>query len=95
MWSINQEKDIEIPRANMPSYFRLTNITNAIMNNTFAIFGKVKGRAVEESLVSGRICKILSPNTVMNKATVIRDDGTVWTIYLDNFESWKLIKVVE
>lgn len=33
------------------------------------------------------------PEKVIDKAVVIREDGTVWDIWLSNFESWELIEI--
>jgi len=39
------------------------------------------------------ICRVLTPEKVIDKAVVIREDGTVWDIWLSNFESWELIEI--
>ena len=33
------------------------------------------------------------PGKGLDKAVVIREDGTVWDIWLSNFESWELIEI--
>lgn len=38
---------------------------------------------------------MLTPEKVIDKAVVIREDGTVWDIWLSNFESWELIEIVK
>lgn len=47
----------------------------------------------EEKQCSGHICRVLCPNKTYDEALVIRDDGTVWKIWLSNFQNWNLIAV--
>jgi len=48
---------------------------------------------VEENQCSGRICRVLCPDKTFTSALVIRDDGTVWKIQLNLFESWQEIEI--
>lgn len=81
----------------MPFYHR----QGAENGNTYVSFGKVKMGGnepycyTEEKQCAGRICRVLTPEKVMDKALVIRDDGTVWKIQLSNFESWKLVEIAK
>lgn len=40
----------------------------------------------EEKKCAGQICRVLMPSKVIDRCTVIRDDGTVWRILLSSFE---------
>ncbi len=49
--------------------------------------GNGRNAYVEERQCSGHICRVLRPEKVVDLCTVIRDDGTVWQIYLSSFLS--------
>lgn len=80
----------------MPFYHR----RGAENGNTYVSFGKAKRGGNEpycytqEKQCAGHICRVLTPEKVIDKAVVIREDGTVWDIWLSNFESWELIEIV-
>lgn len=67
--------------------------------NTYVRFGNVKRGGnepycyTEEKQCQGRICRVLIPDAVIDKAMVIRDDGTVWNIWLSNFQEVHLLKI--
>ncbi len=79
----------------MPFYHR----RGAENGNTYVSFGKVKRGGNEpycytqEKQCAEHICRVLTPEKVIDKAVVIREDGTVWDIWLSNFESWELIEI--
>lgn len=90
-------KTVEMKISDMPFYHR----TGAENGNTYIRLGNVKKGGnepycfVEEKQCSGHICRVLSPAKTTDEALVIREDGTVWKIWLSNFESWELIKVIK
>lgn len=93
-------EEIKYVIPDLPSYFRLTNIHEAPLCNTFVLFGNAKhntnlGFAVEERQCANRVCRILSPEKTIDKALVIRDDGSVWQVRISNFDSVKRIIVTE
>jgi len=60
--------------------------------NSFIYCGSVKRGGnepycyPEEKQVAGHVCRVLgTKEKIFNKATVIRDDGTVWIINFDCF----------
>lgn len=93
-YSINRKEDILIKKDDMPFVFRKTNIPDAVFYNTFVFFGESTG-AGKETQIKNCICRILAPDHCIDKATVIRDDDTVWTIFFRNFKEWHLINVTE
>jgi len=80
----------------MPFYHR----SGAENGNTYISLGSVKKGGNEpycytqEKQCAGHICRVLAPEKVTDKALVIREDGTVWDIWLSNFEYWELIEIV-
>lgn len=48
---------------------------------------------LQEKECAGHICRVISPEKTFDKATVIREDGLVFTICLKAFESVKEIKI--
>ena len=80
----------------MPFYHR----RGAENGNTYISLGNVKKGGNEpycytqEKQCAGHICRVLTPEKVTDKALVIREDGTVWDIWLSNFEYWELIEIV-
>lgn len=85
----------EIEIVNMPFYHK----HGAENGNTYVRFGKVKHGGnepycyAEEKQCQERICRVLMPDAVINKAIVVRDDGTVWRIWLSNFQEVYLFKI--
>lgn len=47
----------------------------------------------QEKKCEGHICRVIAPEKTFNEATVIREDGLVFTICLEAFESVKVVKV--
>lgn len=90
----NRGPDEGLALSKMPFYFRHRNAAW----NTYVRLGEVI-RSVnpyfgtEEKQCSGHICRVLCPNKTYDEALVIRDDGTVWKIWLSNFQNWNLIAV--
>lgn len=87
---------VEMCVCEMPFYFRSLWATY----NTYVKFGAVKHSsnpyfAPEEKQCAEHICRILCPEKTIDKALVIRDDGTVWSVYLSNFQAVTQIKVVK
>lgn len=81
----------------LPYYHRV----GALRGNTYIKLGELKKSGngnnayVEERQCEGHICRVLSPETAVNGAMVVREDGTVWKIYLSNFISWDLIEIIK
>ncbi len=86
----------EICLENMPFYFRRPNT-----GNTHIICGPVKRGGNEpycyaqEKQCADHVCRVLCPDKTFDKALVIRDDGTVWSIWLSNFEEVHLLKIAD
>ena len=49
----------------------------------------------EEKQCAGRICRVLMPSKVIDRCTVIRDDGTVWGITLSCFDEVYRLEVTD
>lgn len=85
----------EIGIEDMPFYHK----RGAENGNTYVRFGKVKRGSnepycyAEEKQCQEHICRVLTPDLVFDKALVIRDDGTVWKVWLSNFQEVHLLKV--
>lgn len=68
----------------------------------FIRFGEVKRGGNEpycytaEKQVAGHICRILARDLsmVLSKMNVVRDDGTVWIVNIDNFKTATWIELV-
>lgn len=100
MTTLNNLPVKEIALSDLPNYFRITNIPGAARDNTFIQCGSVRRGGnepycfTEEKQCSGHVCRVLSPEKVIESALVIRDDGTVWKICLSCFEQVELLKVI-
>lgn len=85
----------EISIEEMPFYHK----RGAENGKTYVRFGNVKRGGnepycyVEEKQCQGHICRVLMPDVVFDRAMVIRDDGTVWSVCLSNFQEVHLLKV--
>lgn len=49
----------------------------------------------QEKQCAGHICRIICPETVIDRCTLIRDDGTVWTCYLSAFENVCKLEIIK
>lgn len=49
----------------------------------------------EEKQCANHICRVLCPTNTILDALVIRDDGTVWKIYLKQFKTVELLNIQE
>lgn len=84
-----------IQLSDMPFYHK----SGAMNGNTYVQFKEVKigGNEpycyVQEKACQNHICRVLRPKTVYDKCTVIRDDGTVWTVHLSNFQEAYLLQI--
>lgn len=82
----------------MPLYFRSSS-PKSYNGCTYIKCGEVKRGGnepycfTEEKRCAGHICRILCPEKTMDKALVIRDDGTMWSIWLSNFKELILLEV--
>lgn len=87
----------EITMEELPSYWRIG--SRFPKGNTYIRCGNVRKGGnepycyPEEKRCAGHICRVLRPEKTYDKALVIRDDGTVWTIWLPAFEKVKLLKI--
>lgn len=75
----------------LPSYLRLA-YPNKTKGGQAYKFGNVKSCSnpyayTEEKQMSGHYGICLKLSLTGNKSTFIRDDGTVWMIYMDLFEN--------
>ncbi len=73
----------------LPYYIRLA-YPNKSMDGCCYKFGNVKDCSnpyafIEEKQMQGHFGIALKISLVGNSSTFVRDDGTVWIIYLDNF----------
>ncbi|MGL5329287.1 MAG: hypothetical protein ACRDD7_08465 [Peptostreptococcaceae bacterium] len=80
----------------MPNYHK----TGAKNNCTYVLFGEVIENnnpyfGTQEKRCQNKICRVLCPEKVIDKASVIRDDGTSWTVYLSNFKEVHKIEVID
>lgn len=86
----------EIKLSDMPFYFRRSNT-----GNTYIHCGEVRKGGnepycyPEEKQCAGHVCRVLCPNKAFDHCTVIRDDGTVWQIWLSSFKSVTKLKVID
>jgi len=84
----------EISLEDMPFYFRRSNT-----GTPYIIWGPVRRGGNEpycyaqEKQCAGHVCRVLSPEKTFDKALVIRDDGTVWSIWLSSFQEVCLLKI--
>lgn len=84
----------EIDFEDMPNYFRRRNT-----GNTYIMCGPAKTGGnepycyVEEKQCAGHVCRVMCPEKVFDRATLLRDDGTVWTVWLSNFQDVRLLKI--
>jgi hypothetical protein len=70
--------------------------------SSYIRFGEVKRGGNEpycytaEKQVAGHICRILARDLsmVLSKMNVVRDDGTVWIVNIDNFKDATWIELV-
>ena len=81
----------------MPFYHR----TGAKNGNTYIRLGNyVPGGNepycfAQEKQCANHICRVLAPEKTVLNALVIRDDGTVWKIYLKQFRTVELLNIQE
>ncbi len=87
----------EITLAELPSYWRVG--SRYPQGNTYIRCGEVKRGGNEpycfpkEKQCAGRICRVLRPEKTFEQATVIRDDGTVWRIWLPAFKNVSRLEI--
>jgi hypothetical protein len=93
-----QELPVEtITFMELPSYWRIGSV--APKGNTYIRCGEVKRGGNEpncyaqEKNCAGHICRVLKPESTYDKALVIRDDGTVWDLWLPAFKELHLLKI--
>ena len=91
----NRKPDVEVAAKEMPFYFRSEHPTG----NTYIWCGEVKRGGnepycfTEEKQCANHFCRVLMPENVIENALVIRDDGTVWKIWLPAFVEWNLLNI--
>lgn len=87
----------EITFAELPGYWRIG--SRFPRGNTYIKCGEVKRGGnepycyPEEKQCAGHVCRVLRPERTFGRATVIRDDGTVWQIQLSAFKDVRLLKI--
>lgn len=87
----------EITLAELPYYWRVGSMFPE--GNTYIRCGEVKPGGNEpycfpaEKQCASHICRVLRPEKTFERALVIRDDGTVWQIWLSAFQEVGLIKI--
>lgn len=85
----------EINISDMPFYHRY----GAKHGNTYIRCGQVKRGGnepycfTEEKQCANHICRVLCPEKTFDTATVIRDDGTVWSVWFPAFVEVHLLKI--
>lgn len=90
----------QIGRTELPSYFRITNWPDAPYYHTFVQLGEVKRGGnepycfTEEKACAGHVVRVLVPEKFVTTGLVVRDDGTVWSIYLPAFKEAHRLKVL-
>lgn len=86
-----------IPLAELPSYWRIG--SHFPKGNTYIRCGEAKRGGnepycyPEEKQCAGHICQVLRPQKVFDTALVIRDDGTVWNLWLPAFKEIALLGI--
>lgn len=84
----------EINLEDMPYYFRRSNTGNTyIMCGTVKRGGNEPYCYTQEKQCAGHVCRVLCPTKAFDYITVIRDDGTVWSVWLSNFQELYLLKI--
>lgn len=89
----------EITLAELPGYWRIG--SKYPCGNTYIRCGKVKPGGnepycfTEEKQYAGHICRVLYPDNTFDNALVIRDDGTVWKIWLLAFQNVHLLRILK
>lgn len=87
----------EIALAELPSYWCVG--SKYPQDNTYIRCGEVRRGGnepycyTEEKQCAGHICRVLCPENTFETAHVIRDDGTVWKIWLPAFKEVKRLKI--
>ena len=78
-----------------PFYHR----NGACKGSTYVRFGEVKRGGNEpycyaqEKQCAGHICRVLSPGCAIDSACVVRDDGTIWTVWFPAFKDIHLLEL--
>lgn len=91
---LNELQVKEINLTDMPFYFRRSNTGNTyIMCGSVKIGGNEPYCYTQEKQCAGHICRVLCPAKTFDKSLVIRDDETVWDIWLSNFQEVHLLKI--
>ena len=83
---------VEMSLEEIPIFHR----KSAQIGKTLIILGNLKksnADFLQEKECAGHICRVISPEKTFDEATVIREDGLVFTICLKAFESVKEIKI--
>lgn len=89
----------QIPVAELPFYFR-NGLRFPSLCKSLIRLGAVKRGGnelycyTEEKQCAGCICRVLMPDRVIDRCTVIREDGTVWGISLSHFEEAYRLEVL-
>lgn len=87
----------KITLAELPSYWRVG--SRYPQGNTYIRCGEVRHGGnepycyTEEKQCAGHICRVLRPENTFETVLVIRDDGTVWRIWLSAFKKVSLLKI--
>ncbi len=83
-----------IELADMPFYFRCKNTGNAYIRcGEVHRGGNEPYCYTEEKQCAGHVCRVICPDKTIDHCTVIRDDGTVWQIWLSNFKTVTRLKI--
>ena len=88
---------IKMNLKDFPLYFR-----NAAKNGKqFILFGEIKETNNPYAMIQDRkcqnsLCKVLVENLeAVNKMLVVKQDGTVWTVYKSNFKEYHYIDIIK
>ena len=89
----------KLPLSKLPFYHR-HDVHNPLKCKSFIRLGDVKRGGnepycfTEEKQCAGRVCRVLAPKDYQEDLLVIRDDGTVWKIWLGAFTEAARLEIV-
>lgn len=82
-----------IRQENLPYYFRKSPFNTYIELGDYIPGGNEPYCFPQEKQCANTICRVLTPEKTVLTAFVIRQDGTVWKIYLKQFKEVTLLNI--
>lgn len=81
------EKQVELSFNKLPIFHQI----GAKHGHTYIKLGEIKksynpNAFTEERRCQNKICRLLTPEKVIDKALLIDDNGYLWSVYLSNFK---------